>query len=380
MQERSPWQDEFQLDDGLIYFNHAAVAPWPQRTRNRVIRFAEENARVGSENYLHWREVETRLRRDLARLINAPAAEEIALLKNTSEALSIVAYGLPWQTGDNVVISDQEFPSNRIVWESLSELGVSVRRVNLASANTPEQALMQACDPRTRLLSVSWVQYAGGLRLHLEPLGEFCRNRDILFCIDAIQGIGALNLDVQACQADFVMADGHKWMLGPEGVALFYARPERRDQLKLKQFGWHMVENHLDFDAPDWQPARSARRFECGSPNMLGIHALQASIDLLLEIGMSTIQERVLANASYLMERIRQLPQLRLITKPDNDRHAGIVTFTHSTADANALYRYLMSHRIMCAARGGGVRFSPHFYNTREQIDAALAIAAAVSV
>lgn len=375
MQETTQWPDEFPLDDGLIYLNHAAVAPWPQRTRDAVMRFAEENARTGSEGYPHWIEVETRLRRGLARLINAPASEDIALLKNTSEALSVVAYGLPWQAGDNIVISDQEFPSNRIVWESLSEQGVTVRRVDLASADTPEQALMRACDRETRLLSISWIQYASGLRLHLEPLGEFCSSRDILFCVDAIQGIGALEFDVQACQADFVMADGHKWMLGPEGLALLYVRPERRDLLKLKQFGWHMVENHLDFDAPDWQPAHSARRFECGSPNMLGAHALQASIELLLEIGMTEVQRQVLENARYLMERIRQMPQLRLITNPDRNRHAGIVTFAHTTADANALYRYLMSQRVMCAARGGGVRFSPHFYNTHEQIDAALAMA-----
>jgi len=376
MQEQTQWQDEFRLDNGLIYLNHAAVAPWPQRTRNAVIRFAEENAYTGSESYPRWISVETRLRQGLARLINAPAAEDIALLKNTSEALSVVAYGLPWRAGDNIVISDQEFPSNRIVWESLADKGVSVRRVDLSSADSPELALMQACDRHTRLLSISWIQYASGLRLHLEPLAEFCRSHDILFCIDAIQGIGALGFDVQACQADFVMADGHKWMLGPEGVALFYVRPERRELLELKQFGWHMVERHGDFDAPDWQPAHSARRFECGSPNMLGVHALQVSIELLLEVGMAEIQKRVLENARYVMKQVQQSPQLRLISNPASERHAGIVTFAHTTADANALYRYLMSQRVMCAGRGGGVRFSPHFYTTHEQIDAALSMAA----
>ncbi len=380
MQARIQWQDEFRLDDGLIYLNHAAVAPWPQRTRNAVIRFAEENARSGSEGYPRWIGVETRLRQGLAHLINSPTDEDIALLKSTSEALSVVAYGLPWRAGDNIVISDQEFPSNRIAWESLAEQGISVRRVDLASADTPEQALMQACDRQTRLLSISWIQYASGLRLHLESLGEFCRSRDILFCVDAIQGIGALDFDVQACQADFVMADGHKWMLGPEGVALFYVRPERRELLALKQFGWHMVERHGDFDAPDWKPAHSARRFECGSPNMLGVHALQASIELLLALGMTEVQKRVLENARYLMEQVQQSPQLRLITNPDSERHAGIVTFAHATVDANTLYRHLMSQRVMCAARCGGVRFSPHFYNTHEEIDAALAMAAGFRV
>lgn len=367
-------QQEFNLQDDLVYLNHAAVAPWPNRTRRAVEQFARENNELGSWHYSDWMQTETRLRECIARLINA-TADDIALVKNTSEALSMVAYGLSWQAGDNVVISDQEFPSNRIVWESLSTQGVEVRQVDLTGADSPENALIKACDRQTRLLSISSVQYASGFRVQLEHLGEHCRQHDILFCVDAIQSIGAVELDVQACQADFVMADGHKWMLGPEGLALFYTRPDSRDRLQLREFGWHMVEQMGDFDNPAWQPARSARRFECGSPNMLCIHALDASLALLEEAGIQAVQQQIEQNSRQMMERIEQLDNLTLLTDSRAGRYAGIVTFKHRKLDADSLYQILVDNRILCAQRGGGIRYSPHFYTPWSKIEHGLRLA-----
>ncbi len=366
---------DFELSDDLIHLNHAAVAPWPRCTREAVEAFARENATQGSLHYPDWVKKETQLRQLLARLINAEQADDIALLKNTSEALSVVAHGLDWQAGDNVVISDQEFPSNRIVWESLQDQGVAVRQVNLGSANSPEQAVMQACDASTRVVAISSVQYASGLRVELAPLGQFCRERSILFCIDAIQSIGALEIDVDAVNADFVMADGHKWMLGPEGLALFYSHKAAREQLHLHQFGWHMVEHHEDFDRKAWQIATSARRFECGSPNMLGIHALHASISLLFANGMPKIQQIVLANSETLFSLINSSTNLECITDMTPGRYAGIVVFRHKKIPSADLYRYLMQHRVLCALRGGGIRFSPHYYTPPEHLHQAIKLA-----
>ncbi len=364
---------EFPLDAGLIYLNHAAVSPWPRRTAEAVQRFAEENMRQGARDYPRWMETETRLREQCRRLLNAPSADDIALLKNTSEALSVVAYGLPWQAGDNVVSSDQEFPSNRIVWQSLQDEGVETRLVDLAQGASPEQALAERMDERTRLLAISSVQYASGLRLDLDQLGNICRERGVLFCVDAIQSLGALPLDVQACGADFVMADAHKWLLGPEGCAVFYVRPQVRDRLRLRQYGWHMVEDHLDFSRQDWQVAASARRFECGSPNMLGIHALSASLALLEQVGMETVAARVLANSAYLMEALSSLPDIDILTPQQPGRYAGIVTFRHRRIDAAELHHRLVARDVICAQRGNGVRFSAHFHTTRKQLEAAVA-------
>jgi selenocysteine lyase/cysteine desulfurase len=368
----SPWQEEFLLDDDILYLNHAAVAPWPRRTRDAVIRFAEDNAHLGSKHYMQWIEVEQELRERLARLIHAPSPDDIALLKNTSEALSVVAHGLPWTIGDNIVTSNEEFPSNRIVWESLADHGVKLRQVDLHTADSPEDALLDQIDSNTRLLAISSVEYASGLRLDLERLGSYCRENDIFFCVDAIQSIGAVDLDVQAIHADFVMADGHKWMLGPEGLALFYVRPMLRHALQLHQFGWHMVEEHMNFNTNIWQPAHSARRFECGSPNMMGIHALHASVGLLLEIGMETVESRVRENSLALIEQIDAHPELELVTMPSPERLAGIVTFRRKAVDSEALYKHLMSSNVMCAYRGGGIRFSAHFYTPRSVLERAL--------
>ena len=372
MMPQTTWQDEFLLDDEILYLNHAAVAPWPKCSRDAVQRFAEENARLGSQHYPQWVMVEQELRERLARLIHAPSADDIALLKNTSEALSVVAHGLPWTVGDNIVTSDEEFPSNRIVWESLAERGVSLKQVDLHSDKSPEDALIASIDANTRLLAISSVEYASGLRLDLKRLGEYCRAHDIYFCVDAIQSVGAVAMDVQAIQADFLMADGHKWMLGPEGLALFYVRPRLRHQLQLHQFGWHMVEEHMNFDAKLWQIAHSARRFECGSPNMLGIHALHASVGLLLEIGMDEVEARVVDNSEYLIGLIEAHPQLELLSRKDRSRLAGIVTFRHRQVDSATLYHYLMENNVMCALRGGGVRFSPHFYIDKSILERAI--------
>lgn len=206
--------DEFVQAPGLRYLNHAAVAPWPNRAASAVARFAQENVLLGARDYSDWMALEQRLRERLMRLLNAPSTDDIALVKNTSEALSFVAFGLPWQSGDQIVISDEEFPSNRIVWEALATQGVEVIQASL-KGDDPEGALLAACGPRTRLMSVSAVQFASGLRLDLQRLGAGCKQQNVLFCIDAIQQLGALPFDVQSYQCDFAMADGHKWLLGP---------------------------------------------------------------------------------------------------------------------------------------------------------------------
>ncbi len=365
--------NEFPLEPGLCYLNHAAVSPWPRRSHDAVNAFAEQNLHHGSLQYPAWLQTEQRLRDRLARIINAPSPDDIALVKNTSEALSFVAYGLDWQPGDNVVTSNQEFPSNRIVWESLARFGVELRQVDLGTAASPEDALAAAIDERTRLLTISSVQYGTGLCMDLERLGSICRDRRILFCVDAIQSIGALSFDVEAIGADFVAADGHKWLLGPEGLGLFYSRPEARERLSLTQFGWHMVDAVGDFERKSWEPAHTARRFECGSPNMLTIHALEASLSLLEDVGMVEVERRVLANSRWLFEQLAAIEGISLLTPSSEGRYGGITTFRSDIKNNDYLFDYLNENNVFCARRGGGVRFSPHFYTPRAVLQQAVA-------
>jgi selenocysteine lyase/cysteine desulfurase len=358
---------EFPLHEDLIYLNHAGVAPWPRRTCEAITRFAQENMSQGARDYPRWLEVERQLRELLAQLIGAPSPNDIALLKNTSEGLSMVAAGLEWRPGDNVLSFVGEFPSNRIVWESLAARGVELRLASLDGADDPEQNLFDLWDERTRLVAVSAVQYARGLRIDLERIGAFCRQRGVLLCVDAIQSLGALPFDAQGCQADFVVADGHKWLLAPEGLAVFYCRAALRDELRLQQFGWHMVEAAGDFNRTGWHPAPNATRFECGSPNMLGVHGLHASVSLLLGLGLRQISESILRNTAQMID-LTDSNGFELLSSRVPERRSGIVTFRVPGRDTASLQRWLMSRNVICAARGDGIRFSPHFYTSGEQL------------
>src|SRR3990167_2872200 len=363
--------DEFPQLPGLRYLNHAAISPWPRRAVLAVKRFAEQNAQVGARDYADWLQVERSLRERLTRLLNAPCSDDIALVKSTSEALSFVAFGLGWRAGDQVVISNEEFPSNRVVWEALEPQGVDVIKVDLHSGD-PETNLLNACGPRTRLLSVSAVQYASGLRLDLQRLGHGCRQRGVLFCIDAIQQLGALPFDVQACQCAFAMADGHKWLLGPEGLGVFYCRSDLREQLKLHEYGWHMLEHAGDYQRTDWQAARSARRFECGSPNMLGTMALEASLSLLEEVGMHQVEAALQERMQWLQVGLQAIPGCRLHSPLNPLRRAGILTFSLDGWENQTLYQQLRDQQVICAQRGAGVRLSPHFYTQAQVIEETL--------
>ena len=355
------------FNDNKIYLNHAAVSPWSFRTRNAVTAFCNDSVENGAIYYNKWLKTLQNLKMCFKRLLNASSEDYIAVLKNTSEGLSLIASGINWKSGDNVIICDMEFPSNRIVWESLKRENVDIKIAEIKDKNNPEEVMLNLVDEHTKLISVSSVQYADGLRMDLKKMGEFCEKQDILFCVDAIQSLGALEIDVQEVKADFVVADGHKWMMGPEGVAVFYVSPRVIDSLKIMQFGWYMVEDNFNFDNKEWTPAKTARRFECGSPNMLGIHALQASLSFIEEVGIKNIESEILNKAKLLVDRIQANSNLELITNPNSSRLSGIVTFKHKFNNEE-LFKFLIENQVICALRGGAIRFSPHFYIPNEKI------------
>lgn len=362
---------EFPQDPEVAYLNHAAVAPWPRRTAEAVQQFAFDNMQTGAEGYLSWMEREAELRQRLAWLINAPNSEDIALVKNTSEGLSFVAAGIDWNAGDEIIGIADDFPSNRVVWESLTDQGVTFNPISTNAFDDPESALIDAITSNTRLMAISSVHFATGVRLDLQRLSQACRDKQVLLCVDAIQSLGAIAFDVQATPADFIVADGHKWMLGPEGLGIFYVNPAIRNSLKLTQYGWAMRAKPGDYSTAAWTVADSAKRFECGSPNMLGIHALNASISLLQELGFETIENLLRDNMSKLREALLSLPGCSVRTPETRDRQAGIMAFEIQGQDSATLYSQLMKQRVICANRGGYVRFSPHFYTRLETIERA---------
>lgn len=377
-------REQFPVNEHCMYLNHAAVAPWPQCTTAAVQQFAQENCITGAQGYLTWLKKEQSLRAKLAQLVGTKDENCIALVKNTSEALSIVAYGLEWEAGDIILISDDEFPSNRIVWESLAQkFGVIVQQVPI-SADDPEANILAAIDAsnalhnpnlKPKLISVSAVQYASGIKLDLAKLGKACKANNVLFCVDAIQAVGAMPFKCDEWDIDFAMADGHKWMLGPEGLGFFFVKENHIKTLNLYQYGWHMINGAGDFSIQDWQPASNAKRFECGSPNMLACYALEASTDLLLNIGLDNVAEAIECNHEYLLRQLEMLGA-EILSPLTPDTRAGILTFKFKGIDSAELYQKLMQRDVVCANRGGGVRFSPHFHTTKTSMDSAIGILA----
>ena len=356
------------------YLNHAAIAPWPLPVAEAVQQFAEENLRRGPRDYPAWIRREQSLRRQLAELAGAVSPDDISLLKNTTEGISLVAWGLDWRAGDNLVLPRGEFSSNRLPWLAQASRGVEIREVDMRGVDNrggrdAEAALIAAMDRGTRLLSVSAVQWSDGFRLDLGRLGEACHERDVLFFVDAIQQLGALQLSVEDCRVDFLAADAHKWLLGPEGIALFYSRPAARERLALLQQGWHMFEQPWHFQRDEWTPAASGKRFEAGSPNSLGQAALNAAAGLLLERGMRSVEARVLENTAYLVARLGGMPAVRLVSHSAFERRSGIVSFTCDRVAPRELQRRLAARDVICALRGDAIRLSPHFYQGEAELD-----------
>ena len=360
---------EFPLDPQLCYLNHAAVGPWPRRTAQAVADYAFQNMRRGGTDYPERLNVERRVRERLARLINADGPDDIALLQNTSVGLSIVSQGLDWHDGDEVVGIVDDFCSNTMVWQALGSRGVRYVAVDTQDAAAPEDALIAAITDSTRVMAVSSVHFATGYRYDLERLSRACRERGVLFSVDAIQSLGAARFDLTHVPADFVVAGGHKWLLATEGLGFLYCRPELRDRLALHQFGWAMRESPYGFEEADWQPAASARRFEAGTPNMLGIHALDASLSLFEDVGIGVVEQRLADNLALLESGLAGIAGSELVTPSDPAKRAGILTFRHAAVAGAELHRGLMHRQVICSHRAGGVRLAPHFYTANQVLE-----------
>ena len=360
---------QFPSLDDMVYVNHAAISPWPQVCCQAVQDFAAENCARGPMQAGLWLQREKALRKRVGKMLNASSVKDIAFLKNTTEGICMVANGVDWQAGDNIVSPREEFISNRIAWEVLQQRGVELRRVATRDSDDPEGRLLDAMDARTRVLTASSVRWDDGFRLDLERLGRGCRSGSALFFVDAIQQFGALRMDVQACRIDAFCAGAHKWQMGPEGIAVFYCNENTRRSLFLSQHGWRMLDNPYRYARPDLEPSATARRFEAGSPNTVGQAALHASLGLLSDIGLDEVQARVLNNTHRLIEGISAVPGLQLQSDHEPKRRSGIVSLKSLNTETETLRRRLARLKVYVAVRGDAIRLSPHFYQDGPAIE-----------
>jgi cysteine desulfurase / selenocysteine lyase len=353
----------FPVTQHVVYFNHAAVGPLSTRAHDAMARHAADQRDFGAMHWRDWYAEIDRVRESAARLIGAEP-DEIAILKNTSEGLSFVAEGLRWRGGDNVVTSAMEFPSNWTPWKRLEARGVECRVAMEPTVDAIEPLL----DERTRIVSVSSVAFHNGFTADLGAIGEFCARKNVLFCVDAIQSVGVLPIDVKRAKIDFLAADGHKWMCGPEGAAIFYAAADKREQLDVLEIGWTNIERQGKFIGAGTTLVAGSRRFEAGSLNTNGVYGLRAAIDLLLEIGIDDIAQLAIAVTTLLANRLEEIGWQLASPRPIR---SAIIGATPPDVEKSIVWhhRRIEEQRVVCAPREGLLRFSPHFYNDADDVE-----------
>lgn len=366
MDDLQDYRRLFPVTERYIYLNHASTGPLPTPAVEAMTLHLAQRAGREESDYEQWEQRVAEVRGLIARLIQA-RPEEIAFVGSTSHGLNIVAAGFDWRAGDNVVCAEMEFPANVYPWLNLRRRGVEVRFAQAREGRIPVSAIAEQMDSRTRLVALSFVEFCTGYRHDLATVSELCRQHHARLCVDGIQGLGALPLDVNRCGVDYLAAQAPKWLLGPIGIGFLYCRLERLPELDLVMGGWRGVVNQKDYFCYDSEWFPDARRFEL-VPNILGIIGLGASLELLLDVGIERIEAQIMALTDRLLEQLHAEGYPIVTPHACRAERSGIVSFVPKE-EPEALARRLKAAGIVVSARGPCIRVSPHFYNTAGEID-----------
>lgn len=369
--------DEFPIRRKLMFFNHAGVAPISGHAAWAIRQYADQ-AESAAYWGAGWYAKASGVKKLAAQLIGAAGQDEIAFVANTSTGLSLVAKGLDWRPGDQVVIPNVEYPANRYPWEDLKRFGVTLVEVcQRSDGRIDARDVIAAISDRTRVVSISHVQYASGFKTDLRPISDAIHAVGGYLCVDAIQSVGVMPVDVKALGIDFLAADGHKWLLSPEGCGLFYCRHALVGLLHPNVVGWMNVVDSSNYGNYRFEFESSAKRFEPGSYNIPGILALGASIRLLMDVGLDEVWSRVDGLTTQLCEGLVD-KGYRVFSPRGEGERSGIVSFEppsesiRPVAPPNQIIADLEKRGIILVTREGRLRASPHFYNTADQIAALL--------
>jgi cysteine desulfurase/selenocysteine lyase len=359
----------FPVTERAIYFNHAAISPPPITTIQAIEAQLKDVHENGSTNFRSWLAVKERARELLASLLGA-RPEQVAFMRNTSDALSTAANGINWRAGDNIVTFSREFPSNIYPWLRIRDaFGVEVRMCEERGGRIDLGELESLIDDHTRILTISHVQFASGFRIDLNRLGRAARRHDALFVVDVIQALGVVQTDVEADLIDVAAGAGHKWLLAPEGVGYLYLSDRARERIQPTLVGWVSVpdpDDYLNFEQ-DWN--HGALAWETGTGPASLLYGFKASLELLSQFGVENI-------AKYLEELTDQLcdglkgKNYEIVSSRTPGEKSQIVCVRHRGGiSAMDLYSRLMAQNIVTAPRGDRLRIAPHFYNTATEVD-----------
>ncbi len=377
MAEPAPPLDRalFAVTSDRIYLNHAAVGVLPKPTVDALHDFVEAHATGGVLGTYRYEGAMAEYRQRVGAAIGASGAD-IAILRNTSEGANVLAQGFDLRPGDEVLLPAEEFPSNAWPWRALRERGVVVRELDCSQSVLGPERLACEIGSRTRVVALSWISYADGARHDLAGIAAVARARGVALVVDAIQGLGALDLDVADFGIDALFAGGAKWLCALQGVALLYVSPALRDRLRVAAPGWRSVADMWDFhnDAQGW--IGDASRFEGGTPNFIGALSLATSLELFRSVGIARIERHIAGLRERLAAGLRALGA-NVLERSGSHAASGILTFSVESRESVALGRALQSEGFVTTWRANGIRVSPHGYNTFGEIEAFLAALAA---
>ncbi len=359
----------FPVTERAIYFNHAAISPPPTTTIQAIEAQLKDVHENGSINFRSWLAVKEEARRLLAGLLGA-RPEQVAFVRNTSDALSTVANGLKWKPGDNIVTFSREFPSNIYPWLRIRDaFGVEVRMCEERQGRIDQAELEGLIDQHTRIVAISHVQFASGFRVDLARLGRAARQHDALFVVDSIQALGVVPTNVEAEYVDVAAGASHKWLLGPEGVGYLYLSDRARERIEPTLVGWVSVPNpddYLNFDQ-GWN--RGTLAWETGTGPTALVHGLKASLELLNRFGVANIAAYLEELTDYLCETLKRT-NYEVVSSRAPGEKSQIVCIRHRGGrSAMALYHHLLTRNIVTAPRGDRLRLAPHLYNTSHEVD-----------
>lgn len=368
-------RDLFPIAERYIHMNHAGVAPMSRRVQAAIEQVVA--ASVNRPYPDHWAQDQAdRVRGLVGQLINA-VPDSIALTRSTAHGMSLLASGLDWRAGDNVVSATGEYPANVYPWMALSPRGVELRQAKPVDGRIPVESVLALMDERTRVVALSHVEFWNGFRIDLDAIGAECRSRGIIFAVDVMQSVGALRVDTERMPIDFCSAGAGKWLMGPPGIGFCFCKPELLERITPMVVGVGSVVGFDRYFEYDLTLAPTARRFEESVVSLLDTAAFGAALELLLEVGPELIEQRVLGLARRLgeglaaggLEMIEPWPRIP-------QESSGIVSFRKRGVDAQALLRDLAASRVIARTHRDFVRLSPHFYNTDEEVDRVLDILA----
>ena len=359
-----------------IYLNHASSGPLASPVARSIHEYVDDYRDFGGVHQTRWEEYERGAHRRLATLVNAHP-DQIAFTASTGDGLTHIAQGLQWQEGDTIIGAEGEFPTNIYPWLNLQEQGVKLHIVPTRNARIVPEDIFAAIDEHTKLVSLSLVEFSTGYRNDIATIAAYCHERGILCGMDAMQALGALDIDVQALGIDFMAAAAHKWLLGPQMCGILYVSDALLSKLTVPRRGWLSVENPFDFFNYEQPLKTGAGRFEHSTPNGIAIIGLDAALGVFESIdgGMQAIETRILGLTQHTIAGLERLGYPVVSPQGQNER-SGLVCFRPHTERPEQtvvqLVDALADRRIYLAARGDVARISPHFYNTLAEIDVLL--------